>query len=130
MSNVDAVDARTGAPRWTRTFDAQKIGPNGPAVADGRVFAITSMNTLAALSAAPGETLWSWTVADPATEGITTPIAALDGIVYFSTAPAPNATNFNPPGGMSILFALETETGGQLWSLNTVKDGGCGATPS
>ncbi len=122
-SNVYAVDAATGAPRWRREYNADNIGPNGPAVREGRVFVTTSMNRVAALDAGTGRELWSTTIANSDTQGITTQISAAGGTVYFSTVPAPSVTNFYPPGGMGILYALDERTGGQKWSFNTVKDG-------
>ncbi|MGH9281164.1 MAG: PQQ-binding-like beta-propeller repeat protein [Acidimicrobiales bacterium] len=122
-SNVYAVDAATGAPRWKRDYGAAQLGPNGPAVDGGRVFVTSSMNTVAALDASTGAELWSKTIANSDTQGITIQMAAAEGTLYFSTVPAPSVDEFYPPGGMGILYALDQATGDEKWSFNTVKDG-------
>ncbi len=122
-SDVYAVDAQTGAAKWSRLYAAGNIGPNGVAVEAGRVFVTKSMNTVAALDAATGAELWTKTIANSATQGVTTQMAVANGTLYFSTVPAPTVTEFYPPGGMGILYALDAATGTERWSFNTVKDG-------
>src|ERR1700687_1631580 len=122
-SNVYALDVRTGALKWHKEYNADTVGPNGPAVDGGKVFVASDMQTIAALDASTGAELWSVQIAPPETQGIDQHLAAYNGTLYVSTVPGPSLTKFYTGGGMGILYALDEQTGAAKWSFNTVKDG-------
>jgi outer membrane protein assembly factor BamB len=122
-SNVYAIDLQTGAPKWMKIYDADTVGPNGPAVDGGKVFVASDMQTVAALDANTGAELWSVQLAPPETQGIDQHLIAYNGTLYVSTVPGPSLTQFYTGGGMGILYALDEQTGSARWSFNTVKDG-------
>lgn len=64
---IHAIDARTGATLWKRSFVGAGLNPAGfnksgpqltPASANGRVFAVGSIGNVYALDAATGEVVW------------------------------------------------------------------------
>ncbi|HEX4465929.1 MAG TPA: PQQ-binding-like beta-propeller repeat protein, partial [Solirubrobacteraceae bacterium] len=57
-SNVEAISLRTGRVLWARRYEAPDQGPNGVAVAAGRVYGATSTTSFA-LDARTGRQLWS-----------------------------------------------------------------------
>lgn len=113
-SSVFAIDRETGSLRWLRRYAAPNDGPNGVAVAAGRVFAATD-TTAFALSADTGERLWSQRLADSDEQFVDIAPVVDDGRVYLSTV------GF-APGGRGALYALDTETGRRVWKFDTIKE--------
>lgn len=113
-SSVFAIDRKTGKLRWRRAYAAPNDGPNGVAVADGRVFAATD-TTAFALRADTGERLWSRRLADSDEQFVGIAPVVDDGRVYLSTV------GF-APGGRGALYALDAETGRRVWKFDTVKE--------
>jgi outer membrane protein assembly factor BamB len=113
-STVFALDLKTGRLRWRHHFVyATTPGPNGLAVAGGRVYGATSTNAFA-LSAATGKLIWSrriTTLGDPTVD--VAPLVA-GGLVYTSTLGY-------PPGGKGLLYALDAATGAVRWRLSTIE---------
>jgi outer membrane protein assembly factor BamB/plastocyanin len=128
-SNVYAIDVRTGALKWQKLYDADNVGPNGPAVDGGKVFVESNMQTVAALDASTGAEVWSVQIAPADTQGIDQHLIAYHGTLYVSTVPGPSLSKFYTGGGMGILYALDEETGASKWSFNTVKDGDLWGNP-
>ncbi len=67
---VHAFDAKTGAERWTKSFqikgdNASAIYGGGASVADDRVYITTGLGEVAALNAATGEQVWKVKPAGP-----------------------------------------------------------------
>jgi outer membrane protein assembly factor BamB len=123
-SNVYAIDLQTGSLKWQKLYNADNIGPNGPAVDGGKVFVESNTKTVAALDANSGGEVWSVKLATPAdTQGIDQQLAVFGGTVYVSTVPGSGVSNFYAAGGMGIIYALDEQTGAVKWSFNTVKDG-------
>lgn len=46
-SNVYAIDLHTGALKWQKLYNADTVGPNGPAVDGGKVFVASNEQTVA-----------------------------------------------------------------------------------
>jgi outer membrane protein assembly factor BamB len=93
-SNVYAIDLRTGKLEWQKLFDAENVGPNGPAFDNGTLFVTSDMHTVGALDAKTGEEVWSKRIAPPATQGITQQLTARAGTVYMSTVPGGSLASF------------------------------------
>ena len=130
QSNVYAIDLHTGSLKWQKLYNANSIGPNGPAVDAGNVIVASSEQTIAALDASSGQELWSTQIAPADTQGIDQHIAAFNGTVYVSTVPGPSAPEFYTPGGLGIIYALDEQTGSMKWSFDTVQDGDLWGDPT
>jgi alcohol dehydrogenase (cytochrome c) len=111
-SNVHALDARTGRLRWRRRYDEANGGPNGVALAGGRVVGNTSTSTFA-LDAATGRELWR-TRLTGAGNPITIAPAVAGGLVFTSTTG-------QRPGGRGVLVALDLATGEVRWRFDTIR---------
>jgi alcohol dehydrogenase (cytochrome c) len=117
--NVYALSLATGKLEWeyqVNTPEKTGPGPNGVAVADGRVYG-TTPTTVFALNAATGKTIWtdsSLLAAGQGTFEIQPQVAG--GRVYLASA-----YGAGPGGG--VLMALNAATGKPLWTFNTVTGG-------
>jgi outer membrane protein assembly factor BamB len=111
-SDVVALDRRTGRVRWARPTTARNDGPNGVAVAGGRLFAATD-TTAFALDARTGRQLWTRRLADRDEQFVDIAPVVDRGRVYFSTV------GF-PPGGRGAVYALAVRTGKQVWRFDTI----------
>jgi alcohol dehydrogenase (cytochrome c) len=112
-SNVFALDLKTGAIRWRRLFDATNGGPDGLAVAGGRVYGATDSYAFA-LSAATGKTLWRRLLVTLTQRFVDIAPQVDGGVVYVSTIGS-------PPNGRGTLYALDADTGAVRWKLDTIK---------
>ena len=112
-SNVFALDLQTGRLKWRRLFSATNDGPNGVAVADGRVYGSTD-STAFALDAKTGRVLWRRFVVTAAARFVNVAPLVADGIVYTSTIGL-------PPNGKGVLYALDAATGKIRWKFSTIK---------
>jgi outer membrane protein assembly factor BamB len=112
-SNVAALELRTGARRWLHRFRTPSPGPNGLAVADGRVFGATD-TTAFALSTATGRVLWQRRLVSRSESFVDTAPTVADGQVYLGT------TGY-VPGTRGALYALDAETGTIEWRVGTIK---------
>ncbi|MCW2953983.1 MAG: cytochrome c class [Conexibacter sp.] len=117
-SDVQAIDRRTGRVMWTRSYNSPDTGPNGVAVADGRVFGATQTNAFA-LSARTGEQLWSRRLVRNGNEGIDMAPGVNNGVVYVSTVPG-NPRGFYAGNGQAILWAMDMNTGATRWKWDEV----------
>jgi outer membrane protein assembly factor BamB len=113
-SSVFALDRASGRLRWVRIYSAPNDGPNGVAVAAGRVFAATD-TTAFALNAANGRRTWSRRLADRDEQFVNIAPVVANGLVYLSTS------GF-PPGGRGALYALDARTGRVRWRFDTIRD--------
>jgi eukaryotic-like serine/threonine-protein kinase len=98
-SNVYAVDAATGAVRWTAPTGAL-INLSSPAVEGGRVFIGSTDQKLYAFDAATGAQLWTATTG----RAIQAPPSEADGVVYAAS---------------DQLYAFDAATGALIWSADT-----------
>jgi len=121
-SNVFALDRANGKLRWSHEVDIPCIGPNGVAVAYGRLFgAAGDTKEVFSLDATTGETLWRVQLSNNPGEGIDMAPAVYDSTVYVSTV-AGNTQSFNSGGTKGILYALDASTGATLWQFDTTTD--------
>ena len=122
-SNVFAVNLHSGQVLWTRRYNSQDIGPNGVAVADGRVYGATAAFAFA-LDAKTGRELWRNTRLVPPHRqagggelasgfGIDIQPQLADGKVFLATGALL---------GGGIAYALDAQTGRTLWSFDTIPD--------
>ena len=98
-ANLYAVNAETGAVRWTATTGAA-IVLSSPAVADGRVFIGSSDQKLYAFDASTGAQLWNTSTDAP----IGSPPTVANGVVYAAS---------------DKLYALDPATGQVRWTADT-----------
>lgn len=117
-SNVQAIDQETGEVLWTKNYEEATFGPNGVAVADGRVYGATGSAAFA-LDQKTGKELWSVPLTRNAQEGINIAPGTYEGVVYVSTTPV-NVAAIYEGGAVGILWALDGKTGKKLWSWDTV----------
>jgi alcohol dehydrogenase (cytochrome c) len=115
-SNVYALALATGKPQWEyRCNQPEKSGPgpNGVAVADGKVYGLTPTAAFA-LNATTGRTIWvngDLLRKGQGTFGIQPQVAT--GRVYL-------ASQYGSGPGGGLLLALNASTGAVLWRFNTV----------
>jgi len=120
MSDVQAVDFRTGRVLWTHVFNFPNGGPDGVNVQAGVVYGATGDSAFA-LDARTGATLWIRRLTRNANEGIDMAPGVNDGTVYVSTVPV-NAFHFYAGNGQSILTAMDARTGAVKWQFREVGD--------
>ncbi|MGZ8694082.1 MAG: outer membrane protein assembly factor BamB family protein [Gaiellaceae bacterium] len=113
-SNVFALDRDTGAVRWTHRYDARNDGPNGLAVADGRVYGATDSDAFA-LAADTGRELWRRHLTSATEQFVDIAPVVWQGMVFTSTV------GF-PPGGRGAIYALNAETGVVAWKFDTIRE--------
>ena len=115
-ANVYALDLATGKLRWEYQVNTQELGgpgPDGVAVADGRVYGDTP-HTAFALSAATGKPVWvDRSLLNSSQGAFSIQPQAVAGRVYLASSLA------NGPGG-GILLALDAATGKLIWKFNTM----------
>jgi outer membrane protein assembly factor BamB len=112
-SNVFALDLTTGKIRWRRLFGAANPGPDGVAVADGRVYGATDSSAFA-LDAATGRPVWRHFLVTRTARYVDIAPQVADGLVFVSTLGY-------PPNGRGVLYALDAATGKTRWSLDTIR---------
>lgn len=114
QSNVFALSRSDGSMRWAHRFDAASDGPNGLAVAGGRVYGATDSDAFA-LDAADGRTLWRHHLTSATEQFVDVGPIAWQGLVF-------TATTGYPPGGRGAIYALDAATGAIRWRFDTVKE--------
>jgi outer membrane protein assembly factor BamB len=117
VSNVQAIDLKSGKALWTKNYESPDQGPNGLVVAGGRVYGATATSAFA-LDQKSGAQIWSVPLVRNSSEGIDMAPGYHNGVVYVSTVPG-NNTKFYGGEGVGILWALEASTGKKLWHFNT-----------
>lgn len=126
-SNVFALDLESGEVIWEQMIDQLAVGPNGPAVGWGKVFAHGGVNTLHALDMATGEELWAAELTGPS--GAHQPYA-YGGHVHTGTAAgaviegvgADQVAIRGYAGGASgYIYGIDQETGEVVWQFKTVR---------
>ncbi len=99
---VAAVDARTGAVKW-RVDTANPIH-GAPNVADGKVYVVDVTDQLFALSAATGQSAWTY-------QALTEPARMRE-----ASSPAVSGEVVVAPFASGELIGLSTANGNQLWA--------------
>ncbi len=97
---VYALDAATGAERWSRSTGSLVV--SSPAVADGVVYMGSWDHNLYAFDAGTGAKVWSYQTED----AVTSSPAVADGVVYVGSHDG-------------YVYALDAATGAKLWSYQT-----------
>jgi outer membrane protein assembly factor BamB len=113
-SDVFALELRTGQLHWQHRFGAGTPGPNGLAVADGRVLGSTD-TTAFALDAGSGRVLWQRRLVNRSEPFVDIAPVVSRGTVYTSTVGY-------GPGSHGALYALSAETGAVRWRFSTIRD--------
>ena len=113
-SNVYALDAESGRRLWARDFDVENGGPNGLALAEGRVFGNTTESTFA-LDPGSGRVLWGLDLGAPPGTPITIAPAVADDLVFTSTTA-------QRPGARGELVALDASSGAVAWRFDTIEE--------
>jgi outer membrane protein assembly factor BamB len=114
QSNVVALDLRHGALRWRHRFDQTSPGPNGVAVAGGRVYGATDTDAFA-LDAGSGRLLWRRPLVTPTEQFVDLAPVVAEGRVYL-------ATIGEAAGGAGALYALDAKTGRVHWRFATIEE--------
>ena len=109
-----ALDRDTGKLRWSKIFFARNDGPNGLAVADGRVYGATDSDAFA-LDASTGRELWTRHLTAPTEQFVDIPPVPWEGYVFVSTIGYPR-------GGRGAVYGLEASTGKVRWRFETIKE--------
>ncbi len=113
-SNVQAVDLESGDVIWSKKFESPSHGPNGLAVAEGRVYGSTNSGAFA-LDQKTGKELWLTQLEGP----VDMQPGVHDGKVYVSTVPENTSAEYEA-GAVGTLWAMDGKTGKKLWHFDTV----------
>jgi len=116
QANVYALDLATGKLRWEYQVNTPELGgpgPDGVAVADGRVYG-DAAHTVFALSAATGKPVWV------DRHLLTTGQGAFDIQPQAAAGRVYLASSLGNGTGGGILLALAAATGKVLWKFNTI----------
>jgi outer membrane protein assembly factor BamB len=119
LSDVRAIDLQNGEELWVKRYELEvDPGPNGVAVADGRVYGTTPTAAFA-LDQKTGKELWSVTLTRNEHEAINMAPGYNADRVYVSTQPT-EAEDADSSGGIGVLWALDAKTGKKIWHFDTV----------
>jgi outer membrane protein assembly factor BamB len=113
-SNVSAIDLESGEVIWETKIEAPSHGPNGLAVAEGRVYGSTNGGAFA-LDQKTGKELWNVQLGGP----VDMAPGVNEGKVYVSTVPENTSAEYEA-GAVGTLWAMDAETGKKLWHFDTV----------
>jgi alcohol dehydrogenase (cytochrome c) len=113
-SNVSAIDLESGDVLWDTKFESPSHGPNGLAVAEGRVYGATNAGAFA-LDQKTGKEIWLTQLGGP----VDMAPGVNDGKVYVSTVPENTSAEYEA-GAVGTLWAMDGKTGKKLWHFDTV----------
>jgi outer membrane protein assembly factor BamB len=117
-SNVEAIELNTGKVLWKRMYESQDQGPNGVAVAAGRVYGATA-DSVFALDQRTGREIWSVRLTDSKTVAIDMAPGYDDETVYVSTVPQTPQGQY-VSGRKGTMLALNAATGQKRWEFQTI----------
>jgi len=121
-SNIWSINAATGEVNWTKEYNVSLLGPNGLAVAYGRVYgALGNSAEVVSVDAETGEEYFRVTLSNNAYEGIDIAPLVYGNTVIVSTVPG-NAGSFYQGGSKGIVYGLDADTGKTLWQWDTTTD--------
>ncbi len=127
-SNLFALNLSDGQVKWKQMLNFSVVGPNGPGLGYGKVFAHAGPNTLKAFDQQTGKELWTASLKGPA--GSHQPYV-FDGHVYTGTAAGEVDSGAGPgeiamrgyAGGTSgCAYAVDQETGEVVWTFQVVQE--------
>ena len=113
QSNVYALDRSSGALRWRHMERARNEGPNGLALAGGRVYGASDSDAFA-LSAASGRRLWRRHLTSATEQLVDVAPVPWHDLVFLSTVGY-------SPGGRGAIYALDAATGAVRWKFVTIE---------
>jgi alcohol dehydrogenase (cytochrome c) len=113
-SNVSAFDLESGDVLWDTKFESPSHGPNGLAVAEGRVYGATNSGAFA-LDQKTGKEIWLTQLGGP----VDMAPGVNEGKVYVSTVPENTSAEYEA-GAVGTLWAMDGKTGKKLWHFDTV----------
>jgi glucose dehydrogenase len=113
-SNVSAIDLESGDVIWETKLESPSHGPNGLAVAEGRVYGATNGGAFA-LDQKTGKELWTVQLGGP----VDMAPGVNEGTVYVSTVPENTSAEYEA-GAVGTLWAMDSKTGKKLWHFDTV----------
>ncbi|HET9153642.1 MAG TPA: PQQ-binding-like beta-propeller repeat protein [Solirubrobacterales bacterium] len=113
-SNVSAIDLESGDVIWETKLESPSHGPNGLAVAEGRVYGTTNGGAFA-LDQKTGKELWLTQLNGP----VDMAPGVNEGKVYASTVPENTSSEYEA-GTVGTLWAMDAKTGKKLWHFDTV----------
>jgi outer membrane protein assembly factor BamB len=116
-SNVSAIDLASGEVLWDTEFKSPSHGPNGLAVAEGRVYGATNSGAFA-LDQKTGKEIWLTKLGGP----VDMAPGVNEGKVYVSTVPVGSGGEYEA-GAVGTLWAMDAKTGKKLWHFDTVPKG-------
>jgi alcohol dehydrogenase (cytochrome c) len=113
-SNVSAIDLESGDVIWETKLESPSHGPNGLALAEGRVYGATNGGAFA-LDQKTGRELWLTQLNGP----VDMAPGVNGGKVYVSTVPENTNAEYEA-GAVGTLWAMDGKTGKKLWHFDTV----------
>jgi alcohol dehydrogenase (cytochrome c) len=113
-SNVSAIDLESGDVIWETKLESPSHGPNGLAVAEGRVYGATNGGAFA-LDQKTGKELWLTQLNGP----VDMAPGTNKGKVYVSTVPENTSAEYEA-GAVGTLWAMDGKSGKKLWHFDTV----------
>ncbi|HEX5592580.1 MAG TPA: PQQ-binding-like beta-propeller repeat protein [Solirubrobacterales bacterium] len=116
-SNVEAIDLESGEVLWEKKYESPSHGPNGLAIAEGRVYGATSAEAFA-LRQGTGKELWT----TPLNGAIDMAPGVNEGRVYVSTVPETPEGGYEA-GAIGTLWAMDAKTGKKQWHFDTAPKG-------
>ena len=128
VTNVSAIDARTGALLWRNPINKPGLGQNGVTLANGRIL-VGYRAQLTSLDAKTGRRVWTTSLTSPLEGAVDMAPLAWSNLVIVSTAPFSTSTGFYQPGQRGVVFGLDARTGRRLWSFDTTAEPRAHRTP-
>lgn len=123
------IDLLSGHVVWKSAPAGYSVGPEGVAVAWGKVFGV-SPTSLFALDAATGRELWSTKLTRTVTEGVDVEPQVAGHMVIASTVPVSVKGGIYEGGARGYVDAVNEANGRMLWSFDTVASPDLWGNPS
>jgi outer membrane protein assembly factor BamB len=129
QSNIIALDLETGEVIWEHEVNQAVVGPNGPAIGYGKLFAQVGVHRLRAINLETGEEIWTVLLQGPSgahqpyvySGYVLTGLQA--GAVDIEAPGHVNAARGYSGGTSGFAYAIDQETGEEIWSFQTVEEG-------
>jgi outer membrane protein assembly factor BamB/mono/diheme cytochrome c family protein len=126
-SNVFALTLSDGQVKWKQEYHVSVVGPNGPAVGHGKVFAHVGPDQLKSLDLQTGQELWSIDLHGPA--GAHQPLVydnrvftgVTVGTIDEKTPQGQVALRAYAGGKSGHAYAIDQNDGKTVWDFKTVK---------
>jgi glucose dehydrogenase len=126
-ANTFALDLKTGDLKWEALYHNALFGPVGPGIGYGKVYIYSRIDRITALDIINGQEAWNYSTGMQSAGGAFQP-SVFDHYVYASTQAAVSGRGevifHSYQGGSSgIAFALQPDTGEQVWKWVAVEEG-------